>query len=138
MGRFTSTEMSVFGRMRSDVLLGRVSDSVVNFSGAFPEEIAFHRGELDARIGSALMECRIVPRRWPRAGDGYVIRSGLTSISSKVRNLVHWVLDPATGQPWWTMEGVAAAMDLDARKLRAPDPIFLTKLENARIDGLRP
>jgi acyl-CoA thioester hydrolase len=138
MGRFTSSEMGAFGRMRSDVLLGRVSDSVVNFSGAFPEEVAFHRGELDARIGSALMECRILPRRWPRAGDGYVIRSGLISVTGKVRNLVHWVLDPATGKPWWTMEGVAAAMDLDARKLMAPEPEFLAQLQNSLIDGLKP
>lgn len=130
MGRFTVPNMDVFGRMRSEFLLGRVSDSVINFIGAFPEEWDFHQGETEARIGSALLECRILPRRWPRAGDGYVIRSGLKSYGPKIRNLVHWVLDPATGLPWWTMEGVAAPMDLDERRLiEAPDDI------RARLDA---
>lgn len=136
MGRFTVPNMDVFGRMRSEFLLGRVSDSVINFIGAFPEEWDFHQGETDARIGSALLECRILPRRWPRAGDGYVIRSGLKSFGPKIRNLVHWVLDPATGLPWWTMEGVAAPMDLDERKLiEAPDDIR-TRLDAAIKPGL--
>lgn len=137
MGRFNSDEMSVFGRIRSDILLGRVSNSVVNFRGAFPEEVDFHMGETSARIGSALLECRILPRRWPRAGDGYVIRSGLVSAGSKVRNLVHWVLDPETGHPWWTMEGVAAPMDLDKRKLVEPDARARTALDAAIKPGLQ-
>jgi acyl-CoA thioester hydrolase len=137
LGRFNNAEMSVFGRIRSDVLLGRVSNSVVNFRGAFPEEVDFHMGKTGARIGSALLECRILPRRWPRAGDGYVIRSGLVSAGSKVRNLVHWVLDPETGRPWWTMEGVAAPMDLDKRKLVEPDDAARAALEVAMKPALR-
>lgn len=136
MGRFTGHDIGPFGRIRADVLLGRVSNSVVNFNGAFPEEVAFHKGELEGRIGSALLESRILPRRWPREGDGYVIRSGLKSVSSKVRNLVHWVLDPATGKPWWTMEGVAAPMDLDARKLVEPSPHFRALLDAAVVEGI--
>ena len=136
MGRFELTDMDVFGRLRSDVLLGRVSDSVVNFIGAFPEEWDFHQGKLDANIGSALLEARILPRRWPRAGDGYVIRSGVKTVGPKIRNIVHWVLDPATGQPWWTMEGVAAPMDLDARKLVEPDAKTRARLDTAVKAGV--
>lgn len=137
MGRFTGDDIGPFGRIRADVFLGRVSNSVVNFRGAFPEEIAFHNGELDSRIGSALLETRIRPCRWPREGDGYVIRSGLKSVSPKVRNLVHWVLDPATGKPWWTMEGVAAPMDLDARKLVEPNAHFKAMLDAAVVAGIK-
>jgi acyl-CoA thioester hydrolase len=136
MGRFELTDMDVFGRLRADVMLGRVSDSVVNFTGAFPEEWNFHQGKLDSSIGSALLETRILPRRWPRAGDGYVIRSGVKSVGPKIRNIVHWVLDPATGQPWWTMEGVAAPMDLDARKLVEPDAKTRARLEAAVKPGV--
>lgn len=121
LGCFTSAEMGPFGRIRSDVLLGRVSNSVINFQTGFPEQAAFHRGETEQRIGGALLETRILPRRWPRAGDAYVVRSGLKSAKGKIRNLVHWVLDPDTGKPWWSMEGVAAPMDLDARKLFVGD-----------------
>jgi len=137
MGRFVSSDMDVFGRLSPETLLGRVSDSVVNFIGAFPEEWAFHKGDTSAgNIGSALLETRILPRLWPQAGDGYVIRSGVKSFGPKIRNIVHWVLDPATGKPWWTMEGVAAPMDLDARKLVEPSDELRAKLAKAVKQGI--
>jgi len=138
MGRFVPDDMDIFGRLSAENLLGRVSDSVVNFIGAFPEEWAFHKGEVTAgNVGSALLETRIMPRRWPQAGDGYVIRSGVKSFGPKVRNIVHWVLDPTTGKPWWTMEGVAAPMDLDARKLVEPSNEICAKLAAAVKPGLQ-
>lgn len=138
MGRFVPGDMDVFGRLSAETLLGRVSDSVVNFIGAFPEEWAFHKGEVTAgNVGSALLETRIMPRRWPQAGDGYVIRSGVKSFGPKVRNIVHWVLDPTTGKPWWTMEGVAAPMDLDARKLVEPSDEIRAKLADAVKPGIQ-
>jgi acyl-CoA thioester hydrolase len=142
MGRFTPDEMDVFGALNPESLLGRVSDSVVNFVGAFPEEWAYHKRDRtsvprNTKIGSALLECRIIPHRWPQAGDGYVIRSGVKSFKSKIRNIVHWVLDPTTGDPWWTMEGVAAPMDLDARKLVDPDEQTAALLAAAVKSGLR-
>ncbi len=135
-GRFTPGEVDVFGRVQTEILLGRISDSVVNFKAAFPEEWAFHQGEATGRVGSALLECRIAPQRWPRAGDGYVVRSGLKSFGPKVRNIVHWVLDPATGKPWWSMEGVAAPMDLEARKIIDLSDAARAGLEHACIAGL--
>lgn len=135
-GRIAAGETDVFGRMQTEILLGRISDSVVNFKAGFPEEWDFHQGKADRRIGSALLECRIVPHRWPRAGDGYVVRSGLKAFGPKVRNIVHWVLDPATGRPWWTVEGVAAPMDLDTRKIIGLTDEVRTGLEQACIAGL--
>ena len=135
-GRFGAAEMDAFGWLRAEFLLGRVSDSVTNFAAAFPEEWAMHAGAPSARIGSALLEAVIHVDRWPRAGDGYAIRSGLKSAGPKVRNIVHWVLEPATGKPWWTMEGVAAPMDLDQRKLAVIDPETQAKVEAAVVPGI--
>lgn len=135
-GRFGPDEMDVFGRLRPEFLLGRVSDSVVHFAEAFPEETAFHAGETDVALSGALLETRIGPRRWPRAGDGYVVRSGLKAANEKVRTLVHWVIDPDTGRPWWTMEGVACAMDLEARRLAPAEGVILERLQAAVIPGL--
>jgi len=135
-GRFGPQEMDGFGWLGLEFLLGRISDSVTNFAGAFPEEWEMHARGGGDRIGSALLECHIRPHRWPRAGDGYVVRSGLKSAGPKVRNLVHWVLEPATGRPWWTMEGVAAPMDLEARRLREVPDAVREALETACIDGL--
>ncbi|WP_323761577.1 thioesterase family protein [Maricaulis sp.] len=135
-GRLGQHEIDAFGWMRAEFLLGRVSDSVTNFASAFPEEWDMHAGEPTANIGSALLECVIHVHRWPRAGDGYAIRSGLKSAGSKVRNIVHWVLEPATGKPWWTMEGVAAPMDLDQRKLAVIDAETQAKVEAAVVAGI--
>ncbi|WP_203295102.1 thioesterase family protein [Maricaulis parjimensis] len=135
-GRFGQSEMDGFGSMRAEFLLGRVSDSVTNFSAAFPEEWEQHASGKPGNVASALLECRILPRHWPRCGDGYVIRSGLKSVSPKVRNIVHWVMEPATGKVWWTMEGVAAPMDLTARKLLDVPDAVQAKVKAACIDGL--
>lgn len=135
-GRFGMEEMDAFGRMRLEFLLGRISDSVTNFAAAFPEEYAMHAQGGGGNVGSALLECRIRPWRWARAGDGFVVRSGLKSAGPKVRNLVHWALEPETGRPWWTVEGVAAPMDLDARKLLPASAEIQQALETACIDGL--
>ena len=135
-GRFGQSEMDAFGTMRAEFLLGRVSDSVTNFAAAFPEEWDQHAGKTEGHVASALLECRINPRHWPRCGDGYVIRSGLKSVSPKVRNIVHWVMEPATGRVWWTMEGVAAPMDLVARKLLDVNADIQDRVQAACIDGL--
>ncbi|WP_300541891.1 thioesterase family protein [Maricaulis sp.] len=135
-GRFGPAEMDPFGWLRAEFLLGRISDSVTNFASAFPEEWAMHESGGSGNVGSALLECRIRPCRWPQTGDGFVVRSGLKSAGTRVRNIVHWVLEPATGLPWWTMEGVAAPMDLDARKLLSVSDDVTARLETACIDGL--
>ncbi|MFS2318615.1 thioesterase family protein [Maricaulis sp. D1M11] len=135
-GRFQPGDMDVFGRMSIDGLIGRISDSVIHFRGAFPEEWDAHRDGGELATASALLETRILPRRWPRAGDGYVIRSGLVEASDKIRRLVHWVLDPNTGKPWWTCEGVAAPMDLKARKLAPATPEILAGLQARCLSGL--
>lgn len=135
-GRFGIEEMDAFGRLRPEFLLGRISDSVTNFATATPEEYAIHAQGGGGKVGGALLECRIRPWRWARAGDGFVVRSGIKSAGSKVRNLVHWVLEPQSGRPWWTMEAVAAPMDLEARKLLPASPEIRDALQAACIDGL--
>jgi len=136
-GRFGIEEMDGFGRLRTEFLLGRVSDSVTNFASAFPEEWAMHAGtDTGEPVASALLECHIRPHHWPRTGDGFEIRSGLKSCGPRVRNIVHWVLDTATGRPWWTMEGVAAPMDLAARRLRVVPDDIQARIAAVRIDGL--
>lgn len=135
-GRFGNEEMDAFGRMRAEFLLGRISDSVTNFSAAFPEDWDGHAAGQGVKIASALLECRLRPIRWPRSGDLFVVRSGLKSVGPRVRNIVHWVLEPSTGKPWWTMEGVAAPMDLGTRKMAVTDDAMRTRLSAACFAGL--
>ncbi|MHA6289086.1 thioesterase family protein [Maricaulis sp. CAU 1757] len=135
-GHFSQAEMDGFGVLCSEFLLGRISDSVTNFEAAFPEDFSAHREGRPANIASALLECHIRPARWPRAGDSFMVRSGLKSIGPKVRNIVHWVLDPASGHPWWTMEGVAAPLDLDNRRIAPVGDELRAELEARCIPDL--
>ncbi|MCW5724749.1 MAG: thioesterase family protein [Maricaulaceae bacterium] len=135
-GRFSVQDCDVFGRMNPELLLGKVSDSVIHFQSAFPEEFGGHSGA-GPEVAGALVECRQIVRRWPRAGDGFVIRSGLNGADEKVRKLVHWVLDPETGAPWWSTQGVALMMDLNARRLAPTAPETLALLRKAVVPGLR-
>lgn len=131
-------ECTVFGWYRPATVISRISSSVTNFSRGFPEESAQAAGEADGpRLGSALMEARMVFRGWPRAGSAYVIRTGVVEAGDRVRRLVHWVLDPVTGRPWASMEGVAMLMDLDARKAVVPAPDMQQKLRESVIADLR-
>lgn len=127
-GAFSGADGDVFGFLRPEGLLGKVSDSVIHLREAFPEEWDSQAASDDA-VGGALLECRIRVRGRPRAGDLFVIHSGLVEANANVRRLVHWVLDPVTGRPWWTTEGVAAMLDLKARRIR--------KMEGARLDALK-
>ena len=130
-GRFVSEDADTFGRMKAECGIGKISDSVVHFADGFPEQWADFASGRPLAHASALLELRIAYRRYARPGDGFVIRSGLTRAGEKVRSLVHWVLDPVTGTPWWSAEGVGCIMDLKTRKLVRTTPERLETLQKA-------
>jgi acyl-CoA thioester hydrolase len=134
-GLFSPQDCDAFGYMRAEYLLGKVSDSVIHLREAFPEEWDAHSTD-SVELGGALLECRIRVKRRPQAGDIFVVRSGLVDAGNNVRRLVHWALDPVTGKPWWTMEGVAAMLDLKARRIRKIDGEALKKLRRGIRQGL--
>lgn len=135
-GRFGPQDGDIFGRMRPECAIAKISDSVIHFRDGFPEQWDNHASGEPLRHASALLELRIVYRTYPRPGDGFVVRSGVTAAGEKVRSLVHWVLDPATGRPWWSAQGIGCTMDLDARKLVPAGGETLKRLQDAVIAGL--
>jgi acyl-CoA thioester hydrolase len=136
-GMINPHELDALGCMRAEFALGKISNSVVHLNAGFPEQwAAFREGRaLDA--ASAVLEARLNFHRWPRVGDGYVVRTGLARVTDKVRTLVHWVCDPVTGAPLWTMEAVGCLMDLNARKLKPAEPDSLAQMQAAVVEGLR-
>lgn len=134
LGRIGAEDVDVFGRMRPEFLLGKVSDSVANFADAFPDRR--FEGDSDPR-GGALLETRIRVHRWPGAGDGFAVRSALAGSTNKIRHIVHWVLDPHTGRPWWTVEGIAATLNLKTRRVEAASEAELAQISGAVRDGLK-
>jgi len=127
-GRINPEDCGPFGQLMPEYLQGKISNAAANFSEAFPEQTAAHAsGEI--RMGGALLEGRICVRRWPTIGDGYVIRSGVQNADRNVRSIIHWVFD-RRGRLLWSMQGIAAIMDLSARKLIKADDDTLAALHS--------
>lgn len=134
-GRINPEECDSYGLMMPEHLQGKVSNSVANYQAGFPEQFSDHAAS-GGNVGGALLEGRIAIRRWPRAGQGYVIRTGLRAADRNVRKIVHWVFD-RKGRLFWSMEGVAAIMDLKARKLVKADENTLSALQSVIREDLR-
>lgn len=117
LGGLLPSDCDVYGRMRAEQFIGRVSDGIGAFIHPFRDVVVEHAEHKPARMGGAVLEYRIAYLAWPRAGDRIDIRSGLMSTDARTMRVVHWMLDPATGLPWGTSEAVAITFDLDARKV---------------------
>ncbi|MDZ4761304.1 MAG: acyl-ACP thioesterase [Alphaproteobacteria bacterium] len=125
-------------RMMPEFFIGRVSDSVSNLLGPWREELAARaaaRGE-PFRTGGAVLEYRIVYRRWPRAGDRFIVRSSLGSVSDKIHSIVHWTIDPDSGDAWCTSEALAVTLNLDTRKIVQAAPEQMEMLKKRIPSGL--
>jgi acyl-CoA thioester hydrolase len=136
-GLINANEVDALGHMRAEFCFGKISDSVVHFEDAFRGHWTSMRAGKPLEVAGAVLEARIVMRQWPRAGEGYVIRSGVKAVNDKVRTLVHWVIDPATGENLWSMEAVACLMDLNARKMKRASEDEVAALAQQIVPGLR-
>lgn len=117
LGGLLPSDCDVYGRMRAEQFIGRVSDGIGAFIHPFRDLVVEHAEHKPKRMGGAVLEYRIAYLAWPRIGDRIDIRSGLVGTDARTMRVVHWMLDPATGEPWGTSEAVAITFDLDARKV---------------------
>ena len=136
-GMITAGEVDVFGRMRMEFAFGKISDSVVHLQSGFPEQWNAYKENRPLEAASAVLEARLNFHRFAHAGSGYVVRTGLARVTDKVRTLVHWVCDPSTGGPLWTMEAVGCLLDLKTRRLKTVEPETLARMRGAVIEGLK-
>lgn len=117
-GVVDSSQVDVFGRMRAEQFIGRVSDGVAGVIGPVRSAVLEGLGpDAPARMGGAVLEYRLIYLAWPVVGDHVALRSGLAGVDGRTQRLVHWLLDPVSGKPWATSEAVAVNFDLDARKV---------------------
>lgn len=119
LGSIGLTDIDIFGRMRVEQFIGRVSDGIPGLVGQFRSTVAAKAPERPKRVGGAVLEYRLAFLDWPRSGDRVEIRSGLAGLDAKTQRLIHWMLDPETGKAWGTSEAIAITFDLDARKIVA-------------------
>jgi acyl-CoA thioester hydrolase len=136
LGVLSPTDCDVYGRMRAEQFIGRVSDGIGSFIGPFRDTVVAHAEVKPERVGGAVLEYRIAQLAWPRAGDRVEIRSGLVGTEGRAMRVVHWMLDPTTGQPWGTSEAVAITFDLDARKVVPISDAARAALSEKAVAGL--
>lgn len=136
LGALSPTECDVFGRMRTEQFIGRVSDGIGSFIGPFRDAIVEHADHKPTRFGGAVLEYRLAYLAWPQAGDRVELRSGLIGSDPRTMRMVHWMVDPATGAPWATSEAVAITFDLDARKAVPITPAAQAALKAFSLEGL--
>jgi acyl-CoA thioester hydrolase len=125
-------QCDAFGRWRGEHVFGRASDSVPNLLARWRQEAG---EEANAVPAGAVVEARIVFRRWPRAGDLIEVWSGVTEIGDKTMRLVHWLCDPTGGPAWATTEVVAITFDTATRKAIQPSEAARARMRK-RIVGL--
>ena len=129
-----------FGRMKPEMFIGRVSDSVPNLMAAWRANVAAQAAEASGttpNTGAAVLEYRLAYRKWPRAGDLFEVRTGLGRVEEKVHSLVHWIVDPVSGDAYCTSEAVAVTFDLNTRKVISTSPEHRASLERHAVSGLR-
>jgi acyl-CoA thioester hydrolase len=131
-GAFGAQDCDVFGRVEAQHIIGRIADGVPGLAGL----LGGREGPRPAHLGGAVLEYRLAYAAWPRAGDRYAVRSGLTGFDERAQRLVHWMLDPETGDPWATTEAVAVSLDLEARKIVPLDDAARTRLAERITPGL--
>lgn len=136
LGGLLPTDCDVYGRMRAEQFIGRVSDGIGAFIHPFRDLVVEHAEHKPKRMGGAVLEYRIAYLAWPRIGDRIDIRSGLVGTDARTMRVVHWMLDPATGEPWGTSEAVAITFDLDARKVAPVSDAARAALAKHEIAGL--
>ena len=121
-GAFGVQDCDVFGRVRADQIMGRISDGAAH-------SIAAMRGVVGdvasggRPIGVAVVEYRLIYQDWPGAGDRFEMRSGLVFGRSRLIRWAHFLNDPTTGRPWARAESVLVPFDLELRKaITLPEP----------------
>jgi len=134
MGVVGPQDCDVFGRMRTEQFMGRISDGIPRLVGQRPTAAQVEGSA--GRIGGAALEYRLVHFGWPCAGDRLELRSGTASVDARFRRFVHWMLDPETGRPWASAEAIAVNLDLDARKIVTLSPQAQAAAEAQVIPGL--
>jgi acyl-CoA thioester hydrolase len=136
MGALGPADCDAFGRMLPEQMLARVYASVSHVFGHSQKAVFAAAPELRGRLGGAAVEYRALYQSWAQIGDRVQMRSGHRALTPKSRSVVHWLLDPTSGQPWASAEVVSLFLDLkERRSLTLPDPVFQA-MKIDQVDGL--
>ena len=114
-GAVAAEDCDVFGRMRPEMVLARVSEGLPHLVEPLRSEAQAMAGP-EVRVGGAALEMHLSYFARPRAGDLLELRSGIMETTAKFARFRHWLTDPRTGAAWAAVEQVSLNFDLDARR----------------------
>jgi acyl-CoA thioester hydrolase len=117
LGLINPVDCDAFGRMAAHHLIGHVSDGITGMVTPFRQAVVDHSETKPQRFGGAALEYRAVYLAWPRIGDRFTIRSGISGVDRRAMRMTHWLLDPLSGRPWGGAEAVVTTFDLERRKI---------------------
>lgn len=135
-GAVSLLDCDVFGRMRPELVMGRIVDAMPYLATPIKQAAATGQPGSSDRIGGVSIEFRLAYIDLPTVGDRLVLRSGLAASGPKVQTLVHWLLDPLTGRAYASAEMVMVNFDLEARKALAVAPEGAAALQALVVPGL--
>ena len=125
-------QCDALGRLRGEHFAGRISDSAPNLLAPWRRAAASE----GVQPAGAVVEARLVIRRFPRAGELIEIHSGITEIGDKTLRIVHWIIDPESGAAWASMEAVALTFDVNTRKALTPTEEARKRVQEIVVPGL--
>lgn len=135
-GVFRPDETDIWGRVPPQALLGRVTETVGQFTTAWPEMFESESLSGNRPINGAILEGRMILGSPPEAGDGYTFYSGIKDAGPNVRALVHKLYNVVSGDLIASMQGVGCLMDLEARKHVKTPQDTIDRLNVAAVPGL--
>lgn len=104
-------ECGIDGAYRTESFIARFSDATRLLMLQVQEAAG-----IDRPTGGAALEARCAYFTYPRAGDRFVIRTGIAKLSTKTRLVDYWMLDPGSGRPWCAMRSLETMLDLETRR----------------------
>ena len=136
-GAIMADSCDIFGRMRAEAFIGRVSDGVPGLLGRV--RTAGDRGGAAKGRPRRRRGPGVSPALSRLAPSGRTISiSAPASPTSRTRPSAwwHWLLDPVTGKAWGSAEAVAVNLDLDVRKIIPISPEARAVLKDYVVEGL--
>ncbi|MET0546471.1 MAG: thioesterase family protein [Caulobacterales bacterium] len=131
-------ECDSLGRMRTEFILGRQSNSWSGLAAPFAKEIEKILGEsgYNSVFSGALVETRLTPRQWPKAGDVIQTYCGLIEVNPKTFRFIIWAIDSVSGECFFATDSVLVNFDIKARKaFEGPEP-YQTLMKKYVVKGL--
>jgi len=134
-GVFQPHEMGLDGSATPQALLGRTTETISLMMDGYPEFLDpdYHA----SGKSGALLEAQVFINRRAEAGDGYRFYSGVAKGGTYTRELIHNVIDVASGENIFSMIGDGCLFDLKARKLIKATESQVAAVQKNIVEGLR-